>query len=208
MRKRWWIGMAVVAVAIGTGVAIKTGKGAAAMPASSAMAATPPPGKADETALDFTAAEAARPVSLALPQLVEFSGALVAPNTAMVRAKATGTLLSLDVQEGQRVKAGQLLGRIDVSDLASHVAERSANLAAVRTTLAQAQRTHDSNVHLADDKFISPIALDNSKSQLDSAPGPGGRGAGGARLGAHRAARRVAGGADQRHRVQALRGGR
>ena len=170
MRKRWVIGAVVLVVAVGAGVAIKAGKGAAAMPASSAMAANTPPDKPDETvALDFTAAEATRPVRLALPQMVEFSGALVAPDTAMVRAKATGTLLALDVQEGQRVKAGQLLGRIDVSDLASHVAERSANLAAVRTTLVQAQRTHDSNVGLADQKFISPLALDNSKSQLDSA---------------------------------------
>ena len=168
MRKRWLIGGAVVAMAIGAGVAIKAGKGAAAVPASSAMAANQP-GKADETTLDFTAAEATRPVSLTLPQVVEFSGALVAPDTAMVRAKATGTLLALDVQEGQRVKAGELLGRIDVSDLASHVAERSANLAAVRTTLAQAQRTHESNIGLANDKFISPIALDSSRFQLDSA---------------------------------------
>ena len=169
MRKRWVIGVAVVVVAIGAGVAIKAGKGAAAVPAGSVLAANAPAGKAEETALDFTLAEAARPESLALPQVIEFSGALVAPNTAMVRAKATGTLLSLDVQEGQRVKAGQLLGRIDVSDLASHVAERAANLAVVKNTLTQAQRTHESNVHLADDRFISPIALDNSKSQLDSA---------------------------------------
>jgi membrane fusion protein (multidrug efflux system) len=106
---------------------------------------------------------------LALPQIVEFSGALIAPNTAMVRAKATGTLLTLAVQEGQRVKVGELLGRIDVSDLASHVAERAANLAAVNTTLAQARRTHESNIGLANDKFISPIALDSSRFQLDSA---------------------------------------
>ncbi len=169
MRKRFVIGVVVAAAAVGAGVAIKTGKGAAAMPASAAMAANTPGAKPDEVALDFTTGEASRPVSLALPQVIEFSGALVAPNTAMVRAKATGTLLALDVQEGQRVKAGELLGRIDVSDLASHVAERTANLAAVKTTLAQAQRTHDSNVGLANDHFISPIALETSKSQLDSA---------------------------------------
>jgi membrane fusion protein (multidrug efflux system) len=161
--------VAVVVVAIGAGFAIKTGKGAAAVPASAAMAANTPDAKADDAPLDFTVAEATKPVTLALPQMVEFSGALVAPNTAMVRAKATGTLLTLAVQEGQRVKAGELLGRIDVSDLASHVAERNANLAAVETTLAQAQRTYDSNVGLANDKFISPIALDASKFQLDSA---------------------------------------
>jgi membrane fusion protein (multidrug efflux system) len=169
MRKRLVIGVAVVVVAIGAGFAIKTGKGAAAVPASAAMAANTPDAKADDAPLDFTVAEATKPVTLALPQMVEFSGALVAPNTAMVRAKATGTLLTLAVQEGQRVKAGELLGRIDVSDLASHVAERNANLAAVETTLAQAQRTYDSNVGLANDKFISPIALDASKFQLDSA---------------------------------------
>ena len=169
MRKRLVIGVAVVVVAIGAGFAIKAGKGAAAVPATAAMAANAPDAAASEVPLDFTVAEATRPVTLALPQVVEFSGALVAPNTAMVRAKATGTLLTLDVLEGQRVTAGQLLGRIDVSDLASHVAERSANLAAVKTTMVQAQRTHESNIGLANDKFISPIALDNSKSQLESA---------------------------------------
>lgn len=163
MRKRLMIGVAVVAVAVGAGFAIKSGK------ASAAVAANKTDAQPEDVPLDFTVGEAARPVMLALPQVVEFSGALVAPNTAMVRAKATGTLLTLDVQEGQRVKAGELLGRIDVSDLASHVAERSANLAAVNTTLAQARRTHESNIGLANDKFISPIALDSSRFQLDSA---------------------------------------
>jgi len=169
MRKRFVIGVAVVVVAIGAGFAIKSGRGSAAVPASAAMAANSPDTAASEVPLDFTAAEATKPVTLALPQLVEFSGALVAPNTAMVRAKATGTLLTLDVQEGQRVKAGDLIGRIDIGDLASRVAERNANLAAVKTALAQAQRTHDSNVGLANDKFISPLALDNSRSALDTA---------------------------------------
>jgi membrane fusion protein, multidrug efflux system len=169
MRKRLVIGVAVVVVAIGAGFAIKAGKGAAAMPASAAMAAVPPDAAASEVPLDFTPAEASKPLTLALPQLVEFSGALVAPNTAIVRAKATGTLLALEVQEGQRVKAGDPIGRIDIGDLASRVAERNANLAAVKVTLAQAQRTHQSNIDLANDKFISPLALENSKSQLDSA---------------------------------------
>jgi len=169
MRKRLVFAVAAIVVAIAGGFAIKAGRGAAAVPASAAMAANAPDAAASEVPLDFTPNEAAKPLQLALPQVVEFSGPLVAPNTAIVRAKATGTLLSLDVQEGQRVKAGDSLGRIDVSDLQSKVAERAANLAAVRTTLDQAQRTHESNIGLANDKFISPIALDNSKSQLDSA---------------------------------------
>jgi len=165
MRKRWLIGgVAVVVVAVGAGFAWKGGKGGA-VPAGAAMAASTP----DEPTLEFTAAEAAVPRPLALAQVIEFSGALAAPNTATVRAKSAGTLLSLDVQEGQHVRAGKALGRIDVADLASRVAERSANLEAARATLAQAQRTHDSNVGLADQKYISPIALESSRAQLDTA---------------------------------------
>jgi RND family efflux transporter MFP subunit len=170
MRKRWLIGGAVaIAVIAGAGLVLRGGKGNTIVPASAAMAAAKADDKKEEPPLDFTAAEAAKPVSLALPQIIEFSGALVAPNTAIVRAKATGTLLTLDVLEGSRVKAGQVLGRIDVTDLASHVAERNANLAAVKTTLAQAERTHKSNVDLAANNFISPIALDTSRLQLEQA---------------------------------------
>ncbi len=169
MRKRLVFAGVAVVVAIAAGLAIKAGKGAAAVPAGAAMAANSPDAAASEVPLDFTPAEASKPLALALPQIVEFSGALVAPNTAIVRAKATGTLLTLDVQEGTRVKAGDPLGRIDIADLQSHVAERAANLAAVQTTLDQARRTHESNIGLANDKFISPIALENSRSQLDSA---------------------------------------
>ena len=169
MRKRLVIGVAVVVAAIGAAFAIKAGKGSAAMPASAAMAANAPDAGASEVPLDFTPGEAARPLTLALPQVVEFSGPLVAPNTAIVRAKSIGTLLTLGVQEGSRVKAGQAIGRIDVGDLASKVAERNANLSAVKTTLAQAERTHISNIDLAANHFISPIALDTSRLQVESA---------------------------------------
>jgi RND family efflux transporter MFP subunit len=168
MRKRWVVGGVVAIIAIAAGIALKGGKDNFIVPASAALASTPDKKPVDPP-LDFTSLEAARPLTLTMPQVIEFSGALVAPDTAMVRAKATGTLLSLDVQEGSRVKAGQALGRIDVSDLQSHVAERSANLAAVKTTLAQAERTHKSNIDLAASNFISPIALESSRLQVESA---------------------------------------
>jgi len=57
---------------------------------------------------------------------------LTAPRTAVVRAKAAGTLLSLAVAEGSRVKAGQPLGSIDLSDLRSRAAERAAGVDSAR----------------------------------------------------------------------------
>lgn len=129
------------------------------------------PGKGDRPAvtLEFTPAEVVQPLRQPMHARIEFSGPLVAPNTAVVRAKAAGTLVSLTVQEGARLRAGQAVGRIDLAELASRSAERSALLESARASLAQAERTHASNERLAAQSFISPIALDASRSALDGA---------------------------------------
>jgi RND family efflux transporter MFP subunit len=93
----------------------------------------------------------------------------VAPATAVLRAKAAGTLVALTAAEGQRVAAGQVVGRIDPAEVASRVAEREALLAAAQAAQAQAERTHASNQRLADQQFISPNALESSRAALDSA---------------------------------------
>jgi RND family efflux transporter MFP subunit len=122
-----------------------------------------------EVPLEFIAREVVQPALVRMPALVEFSGPLVAPQTAMVRAKAGGTLLALMAEEGSRVTAGQTLARIDLAELSSRVAERSANLESARATLTQAERTHASNERLAAQQFISPIALENSRAAVETA---------------------------------------
>jgi RND family efflux transporter MFP subunit len=119
--------------------------------------------------LEFVAGEVVQPARTRMPGVVEFSGPLVAPQTAIVRAKAGGTLLTLSVAEGSRVSAGQALGKVDLAELSSRVAERNANLESARATLIQAERTHASNERLAAQQFISPIALENSRAALDTA---------------------------------------
>ena len=93
----------------------------------------------------------------------------MAPNTVLLRARTSGTLLALTVAEGDRVKAGQALGRIDMAELAPRIAERNAMLDSARASLAQAERTHASNERLAAQNFISPNALDSSRAQVDTA---------------------------------------
>ncbi|MGD9832365.1 MAG: efflux RND transporter periplasmic adaptor subunit [Piscinibacter sp.] len=159
MRRAWWVGGAVVvlAVAAGLGVAKVGGIGSAA------------PGKAPEPALEFTQREVVRPLKAGMPLSLEFSGALVAPRTAVLRAKTAGSLLELSVGEGSRVRAGQVLGRIDLSDVGSRVAERAATVESARAQFLQAERVHASNQRLADQQFISPNALDASRAALDAA---------------------------------------
>ena len=138
MRKSWLIGAGVVvAVAAGAGLWM-TQRGP--LPVGSAQAAKTP-GAAASAPLDFRANEVVSPQLARLSQTIEFSGPLVAPNTAVLRAKASGTLLVLDVAEGARVRAGQLLGRIDMAELGSRIAERDANLESARATVLQAERS-------------------------------------------------------------------
>lgn len=163
MRKIWMVGAVVTAVAlVGGGLAWRAASGA---PGGD------PNAKPAEVALQFTAREVVKPTPRALPLVVTFSGPLVAPSTATARAKAGGTLVTLDVAEGSRVRAGQLLGRIDLADLATRVAEREALLAQAQARLVGAERSHTSNQQLAAQDYISPVALQNSQATLDAARG-------------------------------------
>jgi membrane fusion protein (multidrug efflux system) len=167
-KKRWGIGLVVVmVVAIATAVAVGRGdKGEG--PAPNQAKGKGKDGKPEVT-LEFAPREVATPSLGSLPAVITFSGPLVAPQTAVVRSKAAGTLLALNVAEGDRVKAGQALGTLDLSELNSRLAERSAMVASARAQVAQAERTHASNQRLADQQFISANALEASRSALDTA---------------------------------------
>ncbi len=159
MRKAIWLGGAgllVVAAALG---AAKIG--GLSGPAKETKAAEP--------TLEFTAREVVQPQPASLPLRLTFSGPLVAPQSAVLRAKATGTLLSLSVGEGSRVRAGQAVGQIDLAELGNRVAERAAAVESARAQHAQAERVHANNQRLADQQFISPTALDASRSTLEAA---------------------------------------
>ena len=181
MKKKWaWGGAVAVTVVVAASVAVW--RGVLTAPGSSALAKSDATaskdgkpgkpgkdGKKPEVPLEFVPREVVQPALARMPGMVEFSGTLVAPQTAILRAKAGGTLLALTVSEGSRVQAGQVLGRIELADLASRVNERGANLESARTALVQAERTHASNERLAQQQFISSIGLENSRSALETA---------------------------------------
>ncbi|HSI56489.1 MAG TPA: efflux RND transporter periplasmic adaptor subunit [Ideonella sp.] len=162
MRKVWLIGGLVVLLAAGGGAGWVLTQG-------SAKAAVSADGKKADKALEFTSREVVRPQLTPMATALEFSGSLVAPQTAIVRAKSSGTLLTLDVAEGSRVSAGARLGTLDLADLNARVSERGAMLEAARAMLVQAEKVHANNQRLAEAQFISPTALDSSKATLDSA---------------------------------------
>jgi RND family efflux transporter MFP subunit len=160
MRKPWLIGggVAIIVAIVAVGVV-----------QSRAKSADGNKDKKPDVTLEFTPSEVVRPLLAAMPERIEFSGPLMAPRTAVVRAKAAGTLLTLSVAEGSRVKAGQSLGTIDLSDLQSRNAERAAGVDSARARMAEAERIHKSNEDLANQRFISATALESSRASLEAA---------------------------------------
>ncbi len=159
MRKQWLVGAGVAIIVAAVALAV----------VSRAKSSNDSKDKKPEVTLEFTPAEVVQPVLAALPERIEFSGSLMAPRTAVVRAKASGTLLALSVAEGQRVKAGQQLGVIDLADLQSRAAERSAGVESAQARVVEAERAHTANEGLANQKFISANALESSRATLETA---------------------------------------
>ena len=159
MRKQWLVGAGVAIIVAAVALAV----------VSRAKSSDDSKDKKPVVTLEFTPAEVIRPVLATLPERIEFSGSLMAPRTAVVRAKAAGTLLALSVAEGNRVKAGQQLGVIDLADLQSRATERSAGVESAQARVVEAERAHAANEGLARQQFISANALESSRATLETA---------------------------------------
>lgn len=166
MRGTFLVEGAVGALVVSGTVLIVTGTAAALV---AARAEDPDSLHASSSVLKFSTSEVVTPTRRKLVDEVEFSGALVAPATAIVRARAAGTLLRLLVKEGSRVDPGQEIGQIDDAEINSRMVERRTAVESARTQLAQAKRQYQTDVGLAAQQFISNKALETSRTALDTA---------------------------------------
>lgn len=172
MKKAGWWGLGLLLVFTVGGIWSVTSRGASGPSANSSQRATQAAGPAPAASapiLEFQAREVVTPAWAPMPMSLSFSGPLTAPSTATVRSRAMGTLQSLNVQEGSRVQAGQVIGRVDAADAASRVAERGALLESARASLAQAERSLAQNESLAAQRFIAPAAVDSSRAAVETA---------------------------------------
>ena len=104
-----------------------------------------------------------------LRQLLPLTGSLRAVNQASVKAKVAGEVRDVLVREGEAVKAGQVMVRMDTSDYQARVEQARGALQASRGQLEIAAKARDNNKALLDKGFISKTAFDNAASQYDIA---------------------------------------
>lgn len=106
---------------------------------------------------------------LELAQGLTISGSLKAVNSALVKARVPGELQGLTVREGEWVKAGQIIARIDASEYQARVRQAQQVTAAAKAQVDIAQRSFDNNRSLVEQGFISKTALDTSLASLAAA---------------------------------------
>ncbi|MBI2771840.1 MAG: efflux RND transporter periplasmic adaptor subunit [Burkholderiales bacterium] len=104
-----------------------------------------------------------------LAQGLPVSGTLRAVNSAVVKARAAGELQGLAVREGDVVKAGQVIARVDPADSVSRVRQAQEQADSAKSQIDIAQRQWDNNKALVDQGFISKSALDTSMNNLSAA---------------------------------------
>jgi membrane fusion protein, multidrug efflux system len=104
-----------------------------------------------------------------LERTLPLTGSLAPLNEATVKAKVAGELVAVTVREGESVKQGQVLARIDITEVQAKVAAREADVEAAKAQRVWAEKNRAQQKALLDKAFISQSAFDNIQSNYDVA---------------------------------------
>ncbi|TAK75146.1 MAG: efflux RND transporter periplasmic adaptor subunit [Aquabacterium sp.] len=158
---RWGVGLLVLALVAGGLYKRAATKKAAA--AAAATAASQP------SALELAPGDVLVARSQSFNRGVPVSGGLKAARSAVVKARVAGELATLTVREGDAVREGQVIGRIDEREYRMRLEQAQQQAASAQAQLDIAQRTLSNNRALVDQGFISKNALDTSDSNTQAA---------------------------------------
>ena len=123
----------------------------------------------DAGRVELAATDVVNAKTITLVQGLPVSGALKAVQSAMIKARVAGEVQGLTVREGDVVKPGQVIARIDASEYQSRVRQAREQAESAKAQVEVVQRQYDNNKALVDQGFISKTALDTSLANLNAA---------------------------------------
>ena len=152
-----WLVVALAVLLLGGLVAraVLTRKGERAQAAQAVQAAM---------AVDLAPGDVVAATPAELTRTLDVSGGLKAVHSAVVKARVAAEVRELAVREGDAVKAGQLLGRLDDTEYRFRLRQAEQQAASARAQWQIAQQAVANNRALVDQGFISKNALDTSVS--------------------------------------------
>ena len=165
---KWLLVLLVLGILVGAALRVLSERKAKqqALAASSTSASSNAP---KDTLVELAVSDVVKAQQLDIIQGLSVSGTLKAVNSAVIKARVAGELQGLTVREGDFVKAGQIIARIDASELLSRVRQAREQAESSKAQVEVAQRQYDNNKALVDQGFISKTALDTSLANLNAA---------------------------------------
>lgn len=166
-RSGWikWLLLGLLVLAIALGVARALSKRKAQSEAATAAAA-----QTQKTPVyQLPPQDVATVQALELAQAVGVSGSLKALQTAAIKARVAGEVQGISKREGDSVKAGEVVARIDSTEAQARVRQAEQQAKAALAQVAIAKRSQDNNQSLVQQGFISATALETSNNNLAGA---------------------------------------
>ena len=107
--------------------------------------------------------------------ILDASGYVVARRQATVASKITAKMVELEIEEGDHVKAGQIIAKLDDTNIRAVLNQASAQLDYAKASLTEtqvnltnAQRDYDRQKSLLQGHFVSQAAVDNAQTSVDA----------------------------------------
>jgi RND family efflux transporter MFP subunit len=157
-----WIVMGVVLLALLGGVWRAMNNKSAQQVAASAPTVV-------QTQVELASSDVMKAELREITQGLAVSGTVKALNYAVIKARVAGELKEILVREGDSVKAGQVLARIDPTEYQRRWSQAQEQALATKAQMEIAQRQWDTNKALVDRGFISQTAMDNSLASYQGA---------------------------------------
>ena len=165
-RKNWlkWVIISLVVATLAAGLLRAISAKRATQAAAASVAAKPA-----QSTIELAQTDVTQVRMRALAQGLAISGALKAATSAFIKARVAGELQDLRVREGDFVKAGQVVAKVEPTEYLLRIKQAQDQADSARTQIDLAQRQFDNNRSLVDQGFISKTALDTSSSNLAAA---------------------------------------